>query len=61
VGTVEGWVDRMRVVIVEGRDSFGGEFEASHCNQWGRRRALPKLRYFGEDLFLFLAQRVRSS
>ena len=25
------------------RGNFGGEFGASHCNQWGRLRALPKL------------------
>jgi len=38
------------------RVSFGGEFRASHCNQWGlyytvvrERRALP-----GEDLFSIL-------
>jgi len=23
------------VVIVEGKGQFGGEFAASHCNQWG--------------------------
>jgi len=23
------------VVIIEGEESFGGEFGASHCNQWG--------------------------
>jgi len=25
----------MGVVIIEGKGSFGGEFVASHCNQWG--------------------------
>ena len=36
--------------IVEGKEHFGGEFGASHCNQWGlccvvvrERRTLPKL------------------
>jgi len=30
-----------------GRGSFGGEFGAFYCNQWGRRRALPKLLWGG--------------
>ena len=33
-----------------GRGSFGGEFGASHCNQWGLCDALFS-NYF-EDLFL---------
>jgi len=38
MGALDGGGDRRR-----GRDSFGGELEASHCNQWGRRHAVPKL------------------
>jgi len=54
---------RRRVCVLDkggnrrrGRSSFGGEFGASYCNQWGlrcivvrERRALPKLLW--EDLF----------
>jgi len=37
----------------KGRGSFVGEFGASHCNQWGRRRALPS--HIEEDLLLSLS------
>jgi len=47
MGVLDGGGDRRR-----GRDSFGGEFWASHCNQWGHRRALPRLLW--EDLLLLL-------
>jgi len=47
MGTLDGSGDRRR-----GRDSFGGEFGASHCNQWGLcDTALPKLLW--QDLFDF--------
>jgi len=46
IGVLDGGGDRQR-----GRGSFAGEFGAAHSNQWGRRRALPKLLW--EDLFLF--------
>jgi len=39
------------VVIVEGKRQFGGEFGASHCNQWGLCDALFS-NYF-EDLFYY--------
>jgi len=52
MGVLDGGDDRRT-----GRGSFGGEFEASYCNQWGlrcvvvrERRALLKLLW--EDLFL---------
>jgi len=35
VGSVDGWVYYIGVVIVEGNGQFWGEFGASHCNQWG--------------------------
>jgi len=39
MGVLDGGGDRRR-----GRGSFGGEFGASHCNQWGLFDAtLPKL------------------
>jgi len=41
----EGDGDRRR-----GRGSFGGEFWASYCNQWGfATQIFPN--YFGQDLF----------
>jgi len=42
------------VVIVEGKGSFGGEFGASHCNQWGLCDALFS-NYFG-DLLIPVAE-----
>jgi len=39
------------VIVERGRGSFGGEFEASHCNQWGLCDALFS-NYF-EDLLVF--------
>jgi len=38
----------MEMVIIKGEGTVLGEFEASHCNQGGRRRALSKL--FWEDM-----------
>jgi len=50
----------MGMVIVEGRGQFGGEFGASHCNQWGlcsiivrERCILPKLLWGGLLLYKF--------
>ena len=34
MGLVEDWGGNRRMGI---RDSFGGEFEAFHCNEWGLR------------------------
>jgi len=43
MGVLDGGRDRRR-----GRGSFGGEFRASHCNQWGLcDAALPKLLWAG--------------
>ena len=44
MGVLDGGGDRQR-----GRSSFGGEYGASHCNQWGLCDALFS-NYF-EDLF----------
>jgi len=48
------------------RDSCGGEFGASHCNQWGfccvvvqEQRTLPKLLW--EDLFILVTSFITSS
>jgi len=47
------------MVIVEGqRGSFGGEFEASHCNQWDGDVRFPN--YFGDDL-LSLSTYIKAS
>ena len=55
MGVLDGGGDRRR-----GKSSFGGEFGASHCNQWGlccivvrERRTLPKLLW--EDLLMVCA------
>jgi len=53
MGVLHGGNDRRR-----GRGSFGGEFGASHCNQWGRRCTLPKFFwgstcYFNEMTYFF--------
>jgi len=45
MGVLDGVADRRR-----GRGSFGSEFGVSHCNEWGRRRDLPKLLW--KDLLL---------
>jgi len=44
-----------------GRSSFGGEFGAFHCNQWGRRRALPKLFQGGLDFVSDIETTIISS
>jgi len=47
MGVLDGGGDRRR-----GKGSFGGEFGASHCNQWGLCDALFS-NYF-EDLFFYV-------
>jgi len=48
MGVLDGSGDRRRE-----RGSFGGEFGASHCNQWGLcDAALPKLLWAGLVTFL---------
>jgi len=46
MGVLDGGGDRRR-----GRDSFGGEFGASHCNQWDLCDALFS-NYFEDLLFV---------
>ena len=46
------------VVIIEGKGSFGSEFGASHCYQWGLccivvREQCAVLTYYSEDLFFY--------
>jgi len=48
-GVLDGGGDRRK-----GRGSFGGEFGASHCNQWGTCDALFS-NYF-EDLLHYVAE-----